>query len=63
MNYVRTSFGCCSTNDYIFTVGGYNQSKRQALDFCEFYDIKKEIWVELANLPVPTYSLGLGIFD
>lgn len=51
------------TNEYIYIAGGILQGKMTAVSTCEVYDIAYDKWIQLAPLPVPTFSLSLGMFN
>ena len=63
MLQARSGFGCCVTNDSIYTAGGLSPGKQQAISNCEVYNISENKWHQLPNLPVGTFSLSLSIYN
>ncbi|EGR28733.1 kelch motif family protein, putative [Ichthyophthirius multifiliis] len=52
MIQARSSFSAIYLKEKIYVVGGYKEGQ-QAIQNCEVYDIKKDIWKEIATFKIP----------
>ena len=57
MSQARACFGCSIFNNNLIVFGGYLNST-EITDSAEVYDIEKDVWRKVLNLPIPLADFG-----
>ncbi|XP_050444142.1 kelch-like protein 28 [Adelges cooleyi] len=49
LNQPRTNFAVCTYKQYIYVVGGYDDSNHNCLTSVEYYDTNSKVWTEITE--------------
>ena len=62
MPTARESFGACVAGQFIFTAGGLQEDQKIS-SVVQAYNIVKNEWSSLADLPTPCHGLSLAVWN